>query len=771
MGSMKTVVSKTETLLPKTLLSRTALPFCITSMGTFVILNILIQINYLISTDPICNAAPVSYWVWLAQCLSAATFFSMIVLICSHIVVSGRASRGSPIDLRGIFLTELVIVIQAGGCSFFMVVWNWGGMCEDILGFTAPATQVIEWLTTVPLMIYIVLAISMYFMFIHHHIIGYTAIEPNVEDKNAELNASALTLIFLTVASDSHIELLYQSFITQQDGITRARQAFLRYVMHEVRVPLSSIAMGIDALSSMEEGEEDDNEDDNDEKEGFDETLSMMREASVFMGDTLNSILNMQKIEEGKLELHYSPFVVRNMIRKVQNTLKGLLKNKDISLIVSIGGDVAYSLIGDSFQIEHVLTNFLSNAIKFSSRGSSISIIISKENTDTASILKLNKESKSTSISSHSRERVMDDFMIVRFAVRDKGVGISLEDQNKLFKPFSQIRPGELQGGGGSGMGLSICKQIIELHGGNVSVRSKPGQGSTFSFVLPLSIAHVEPSSTSAIIGAIGGKSSAVSTPTSVDQIPSKIYKEISILHVEDCSNENKSNRISSHNNDNDSSHNNNNLIAINNSYKEDCSYINNNKDGISIKENDNNEDEDEDSKDNINVRIRGTIQKKYSSRSSLIFCENDETGRVLLVDDVTSNRKLLKLLIKRRKFDCYEAEDGAEAVALVASSPQLYDLIFMDNLMPNMDGCTASTRLRELGYNKLIIGLTGNAMEDDVETFLAAGADVVFTKPMKLEQLNMLFAHIQKKGNVTVGGDKLYVVKNGLVTKAFLMP
>ena len=134
----------------------------------------------------------------------------------------------------------------------------------------------------------------------------------------------------------------------------------------------------------------------------------------------------------------------------------------------TIGSNIPAAIYADEFRLEHVLSNFVSNAMKFSPSGSAVSIGV-----------------------------VMDTAQqILTFSVTDQGPGITVEEQKSLFKPFAQIRPGELQAGRGSGLGLSICKNILKLHNGTIGCTSKLREGddwSTGGSTFYFSIEYIQP--------------------------------------------------------------------------------------------------------------------------------------------------------------------------------------------------------------------------------------------------------------------------------------
>lgn len=181
------------------------------------------------------------------------------------------------------------------------------------------------------------------------------------------------------------------------------------------------------------------------------------------MSETLDDALSFAAIEEGRFEIDRESFDVREVFGKAVNLFEIPASEKNLALNLTIAKGVPALLVGDGRRLASVIHNFISNAIKFS-QDASITVTISLDN-------------------------FAEGVCHLRVEVQDEGVGISLDDQKKLFVAFSQIRPGELQDGRGSGLGLAISRQIISLHGGRIGVSSKPNLGSTFFFVVPLDIA------------------------------------------------------------------------------------------------------------------------------------------------------------------------------------------------------------------------------------------------------------------------------------------
>ena len=298
-----------------------------------------------------------------------------------------------------------------------------------------------------------------------------------------------------------------------------------------------------------------------------------------------------------------------------------------------------------------------------------------------------------------SNENVREERGMLVLEIKDSGAGISSENQKRLFKEIIQFNPEELQGGGGSGLGLWISKAIVDLHGGRLSVHSEgEGKGSTFRLEIPMT-RYVNDSS-------IGNSTNAlflVSEKQIFNPLQSDMFalsSEYDIDYHSDC------------NDDND-----------------------NNNDDISIEE----------TKENINGIVHdqeeNIIETNNSSSRNLKF---------LVVDDSGTNRKFLCKLLSGRGHTCDEAVDGLKAVDMVKNNlmnfinstkenttlTRGYDAIFMDFVMPNLRGPDATIRIRNLGYTGPIIGLTGNAMQEDHDIFINAGASNVLVKPLEMDRL-----------------------------------
>jgi CheY-like chemotaxis protein len=173
----------------------------------------------------------------------------------------------------------------------------------------------------------------------------------------------------------------------------------------------------------------------------------------------INDILDLARIEAGKMELNFEEVHLGEMTTSVMSTAKGLVKEKPIQLLQRIPGNMP-SVRGDAMRVRQVLLNLISNASKFTETGSiTVETLVQKGPTGKMEAL---------------------------INVIDTGPGISTEDQKKLFQAFSQVDGSATRRTGGTGLGLSICANLVQLHGGRIGVHSTVGKGSTFWFTLPL---------------------------------------------------------------------------------------------------------------------------------------------------------------------------------------------------------------------------------------------------------------------------------------------
>jgi two-component system sensor histidine kinase/response regulator len=241
--------------------------------------------------------------------------------------------------------------------------------------------------------------------------------------------------------------------VTQQraEAATRAKSEFLASMSHELRTPLNAIILYSELLqeTAEDEGHTDSIGD-----------LKRIQSAGKHLLDLINGILDLSKIEAGKMVLSLETFQIKVMVSELVDTVRPLVEKNRNTLTVR-GADAIRPMYGDLTKTRQILLNLLSNASKFTHDGA---------------------------ITVDIREHVLDGIEVVEFSVTDTGVGMSVEQAAKVFDPFTQADVSTTRKYGGTGLGLAIVSRFCDLMGGSISVESNPGNGSRFVVCLPITI-------------------------------------------------------------------------------------------------------------------------------------------------------------------------------------------------------------------------------------------------------------------------------------------
>ena len=428
----------------------------------------------------------------------------------------------------------------------------------------------------------------------------FTENEESVLRSGSLLIAHAMLRNELTLSLRSTASEL-KTALEETQAASRAKSEFLAVMSHEIRTPLNAI-IGITQIQ-LQKG---------DLPDEYSKSLEKIFSSGNNLLGIINDILDMSKIETGKMELNPAQYDVPSMINDAVQLNIVRIGSKPIKFTLYLDESLPSRLYGDELRIKQILNNLLSNAIKYTQEGT----------------IKL----------SVSHLPYGEDYML-RFTVEDTGQGMKGEDRERLFSQYMRFNAQANRTIEGTGLGLNITRKLIDMMDGAISVESEYGKGSVFTATV---------------------KQKAVQAPDGVPAIGAETARSL-----------------------------------------RNFTFIGD--------------------RQTANIHI---------TREPMPY------GSVLVVDDVDTNLYVAEGLLAPYKLKIETANNGFTAIDAIKEG-KTYDIIFMDHMMPKMDGIETTEKLRAMGYNGVIVALTANALAGNNEMFAQHGFDGFIPKPIDVRHLN----------------------------------
>jgi PAS domain S-box-containing protein len=511
------------------------------------------------------------------------------------------------------------------------------------------------------------------------------------------------------------------------EAASRAKSTFLATMSHEIRTPMNAI-IGMTTIGKSAP---------NIERKDY--CFMKIEDASNHLLGVINDILDMSKIEANKFELAPAEFELEKMLRRVVTVVNFRVDEKKQKLSVQIDHSIPRTLIGDDQRIAQIITNLLSNAVKFTPEQGSISLTVSLA------------------------EKV-NNICTLKVSVSDTGIGITPEQQKRLFQSFEQAESSTTRKYGGTGLGLAISKNIVEMMGGSIWVHSEPGKGSTFIFTIQLERGKEEKQEHLLDVSLKNARILIVDDDQDILTFFAEVASGLG-LHCDIADNGDKALELIDKNDDYHiyfidwkmpgidgiqlaqkikSRKSENSIVTMISSAEWSAIAKEAKEAGV----------EKFLSKPLFPSTIAEVINeclsaKKQAEEEQTVDIDGVFTGRhILLAEDVDINREIVQTLLEPTQLEIDCAVNGAEAVRIFSEAPDKYDMIFMDLQMPEMDGYEATRHIRALDNPKAktipIIAMTANVFKEDIEKCLAAGMNNHVGKPLDfMEVLKRLHLYL----------------------------
>lgn len=499
----------------------------------------------------------------------------------------------------------------------------------------------------------------------------------------------------------------------------RSKSEFLANMSHEIRTPMNAI-IGMCELALREGGI----------SQNVRNYCNQIQNSGRNLLSIINDILDFSKIESGKMEIASEEFDLSSTLNDVLNmTMTRMDNKKQLELLVQVDPDIPRGLIGDELRIRQIMINLLTNAVKYTREG--------------AVVL-------------HVRKTVRDYGINLDVSVKDSGIGIKKEDLEKLFVSFQQVDTKKNRSVEGTGLGLVITKRLLTQMGGFISVTSEYGKGSEFRFSVPLRVSNSAPFITIENSDTIHAASFIDVTKFENESVKSEYENFISVIGKslrvkhEICESIEQLQKVVGEERITHCFIGKEEYLAHRSYFESIASktkvvIVQNRREGAMVPHN----------MSCIYKPVYEIPLVGIFNQNSAIIDQQASKGysnsftapraRVLIVDDNAVNLQVAVGLMQPYKMQLFTADSGFDAIKMLGSRD--FDLVFMDHMMPEMDGVETVQLIRsktEPYYKTLpIVALTANAVGEAKEMFLANGFQGFLAKPMELSALDRILKQL----------------------------
>ena len=540
-------------------------------------------------------------------------------------------------------------------------------------------------------------------------------------------------LVMSDRTKDRKINQALEEAVNAAQSANRAKSTFLSNMSHDIRIPMNAI-IGFTTLASANTGNE----------EKIKEYLSKILSSGQHLLSLINDVLDMSRIESGKINLEETEANLSDILHDIKTIVSGQIHAKQLELYMDVMDVTDEDVFCDKTRLNQVLLNLLSNAIKFTPAGGTVSVWIAQ--------LPGASEGKG----------------LYEIRVKDTGIGMSKEFAEIIFEPFERERNSTVSGIQGTGLGMAITKNIIDMMGGTIEVHSQQGKGTEFVIRVPLTL-QSEHRVVQKIAELEGLKALVVDDDYNTCDSVTKMLTQVGMrsewtLYGKEA------------------------VLRAKNAFERDDAFYTYiidwrlpDMNGIEVTRQirrlgddtpiiiltayDWSDIEEEARKAGVTAScskpmfmsdLRETLMTAIGQQKAenvdFLSHKNDaldfKSKHLLLVEDNELNREIAMEILGEYGFQIDTAENGFEALEKVAASrPGDYDLILMDIQMPVMDGYEATRRIRKLDNSALssipIIAMTANAFDEDRRAAIDCGMNGFLSKPIDLEELVCVLSRV----------------------------